>query len=266
MAPAEAGGILDVRLFGRVAVRTTAAWRDEWPRPAARRLVALLVLSPTRSLPREVVADRLFCHLPADRALRNVSRAMSLARTLVGPGILLGDSATVWIAESAAVRTDLARDTEQAHRALITPPAPETWADLRAVLARADQLLSEDLYEDWAQDARRAHETLTREAGLALARSSGLGTDWSRVLAHDPCHAEAWSAVLTAAAARGLVELDVASAECRLVHAQELQSAPPPALRGLAASLRRAPGRTVSPGGLGGGPRQVPDRARRGHP
>ncbi|USQ76084.1 AAA family ATPase [Ornithinimicrobium cryptoxanthini] len=241
MASAKADGTLDVRLIGRVAVRTMAGWRDEWPRPASRRLVALLVLSPTRSAPREVVADRLFGHLPADRALRNVSKALSLARSVVGPGIFLGDSATLWIAESVEVRTDLAQDTEQAHRALVSPPPPEGWADLRALLARADQLLSEDLYEDWAQDVRRDHEALTREAALALAHSSGLGTDWGRVLTHDPCDVEAWSAVLTAAAGRGPAELDAAYAECRLVHAQGLQGPPPAALRRLTEGLRQVP-------------------------
>ncbi|RIK14197.1 MAG: hypothetical protein DCC50_11610, partial [Acidobacteria bacterium] len=158
MAPAAAGGTLDVRLIGRVAVRTTAGWRDDWPRPAARRLVALLVLSPTRSVPREVVADRLFGHLPADRALRNVSKALSQARTVVGPGVLHGDVATVWIAGTVEVRTDLDLDAGLARRALDAPPPPEDWAGLRSALTRADQLLSEDLYEDWAQDARRDHE------------------------------------------------------------------------------------------------------------
>lgn len=233
MAPAAAGGTLDVRLIGRVAVRTTAGWRDDWPRPAARRLVALLVLSPTRSVPREVVADRLFGHLPADRALRNVSKALSQARTVVGPGVLHGDAATVWIAGTVEVRTDLDRDADLARRALDAPPPPEDWAGLRSALTRADQLLSEDLYEDWAQDARRDHEALVREAALTLARASGLGPDWSRVLGRDPCHVEAWSAVLTAAAERGRAELDTAFAECRLVHVQETQGPPAPALRRL---------------------------------
>lgn len=234
MARGEAGGVLDVRLLGRVAVRTAAGWRDDWPRPAARRLVALLALSPARSAPREVIGDRLFGHLPTDRALRNVSKALSQARTVVGPGVLLGDSVTVWIAGTVEVRTDLARDTELAQRALDSPPPSAVWPELRAVLARADQLLSEDLYEDWAQEERRAHRVLARETALALARSSGREADWSRVLADDPCDAEAWEAVLTAAAAGGPVELDTAWAECRLVHAQELRRPPPPPLRRLA--------------------------------
>lgn len=208
MAPPGAGGTLEVRLIGKVAVRTTAGWRDDWPRPAARRLMALLALSPTRSLPREVVADRLFGHLPADRGLRNVSKALSQARTVVGPGVLQGDSTSVWISRTTTVLTDLAGDADLAQQAVTRPPPPQDWADLRACLARADHLLSEDLYEDWAQQSRREHEAATREAALALARTSRSLADWGRVLADDPCHVEAWSALLTAAAARGQGELE----------------------------------------------------------
>ncbi|WP_134773348.1 ATP-binding protein [Ornithinimicrobium flavum] len=242
MAPAGAGRTLEVRLVGRVAVRTTAGWRDDWPRPAARRLVALLALSPTRSVPREVVADRLFGHLPPERGLRNVSKALSQARVVLGPGLLEGDSATVWITGSVQVRTDLDSDVALAERVLDGRAGPVEWADLRAVLARADQLLSEDLYEDWAQEPRRRHEALISEAALALARGSGLASDWGRVLTLEPCHVEAWSEVLDAAAARGASELGIAWEECRLVHAQELQRPPPPELRRLADRLRSGPG------------------------
>lgn len=242
MAPAQAGGALDVRLMGRVAVRTTAGWRDDWPRPAARRLVALLALSPTRSQAREVLADRLFGHLPADRALRNVSKALSMARNVLGPGLLLADSATVWIADGVEVRTDLAQDAHEANRALVSTPPPESWPQLRSLLARADQLLAEDLYEDWAQEARRDHEALARGTALVLARSSGVAADWARVLMRDPCDVEAWSAVLTAAAGRSPAELDSAWSECRLVHAQESQAPPPPRLRQLVNGLGDARG------------------------
>lgn len=241
MAPVAAARSLDVRLFGRVAVRAATGWRDDWPRPAARRLLSLLALSPTRSVPREVMADRLFGHLPPDRALRNVSKALSQARTVLGPGLVRADASTVWIADAVEVRTDLARDSQVLHRALEAPPSPQDWAALRASLARAHQLLAEDLYEDWAQDVRHAHESLAREAGIALARSSGAGTDWARVLSHDPCHAEAWSAVLLAAADRGPAELDTAYAECRLVHSREAQALPSPELHQLVAGLRHTP-------------------------
>lgn len=238
MAPTAAGGTLDVRLIGRVAVRTTQEWRDDWPRPAARRLVALLALSPTRSVPREVVADRLFGHLPPDRALRNVSKALSQARTVLGSRVIQADAATVWIPESVRVRTDLSGDVERLQRGLADPP-PEDWSDLRTCLARAGELLSEDLYEDWAQEPRRSHETLARQAATALARASGVGSDWGRVLAIDPCDVDAWSAVLRAAADQGPTELDSAYAECRVVHSRELGLPPGDELRGLVSQLRK---------------------------
>ena len=251
MAPAEAGGTLEVRLVGRVAVRVADGWRDDWPRPAARRLVALLALSATRSVPREVVADRLFGHLPPDRALRNVSKALSQARTVLGPGVLEADAAGVWVADPVQVRTDVAVDADRLRHAVADPPPPGDWPDLRTRLARADQLLAEDLYEDWAQESRQSHERLALEAGTALARASGAGSDWSWVLSREPCDTEAWAAVLSAAADRGPEELDTAYAECRLVHSRELGARPADALRQLVSRLRegqpthRAPDATV---------------------
>lgn len=185
------------------------------------------------------MADRLFGQLAPDRAARNVSRALSLARTVVPAGWLHADAATLWLDPPRPLRLDLDDAIRLLEAAVDAPPGPADWTRIRSALLLSDQLVIEDMYEEWAQEPRRTLAALARQAAVALARASQLEVDWSRVVTHDPGSVEAWEALLTAAAARGRAELAATYAECRVLHDRELGGAPDPALRELVERHRR---------------------------
>ena len=237
--------VLRLRVMGRLAVDLGEGWLDSWPRPAARRLVALLALTPTRSLGREVVADRLFGHLPADRALRNVSKALSQARSVVGPDVIEADNANLWFRDDLTVVPDLDETLVLLRETADTGPTADMWPPLRAALDRCDLLLIDDVYEEWAQEHLLLLSGPALEAALALARASGEAADWIRVTRRDSLSEEGWLALLADRAHRhdrqGVAQV---IARCRSAYAD--YGLEPPADIVDAYSTARAPTATES--------------------
>ncbi|MGH8916557.1 MAG: AAA family ATPase [Acidimicrobiia bacterium] len=203
--------------------------------------MALLVLAPQRLVGREVLIDHLFAHLPVDRAMRNVSKALSQARAVIGSHYLQADATNIWIADDVVVESDLDAASQLLREALTTPPPPELWPELRVSLATCGDLLADDVYEEWAQTPIRALDDLVRQAWLALARASNETSDWLQTALQDAACDEAWCALLSDCGHRGdRVGLNHVFSRCRRAMLDELGIEPSTQVRELYTSLRRA--------------------------
>jgi DNA-binding SARP family transcriptional activator/tetratricopeptide (TPR) repeat protein len=162
-----------------------------WPRPAARRLVTLLLLSPEHLLARDALGDRLFPHLPPDKRARALSKALSLARSVLDQddrttnaasgtttSVLAADAVNVRFADGLRVEVDLFAHEAALHAALATSAPDEREGRLRAALEERRAALVDDRYEPWAIEVADALDRLRCEALTALARTSGRVADW----------------------------------------------------------------------------------------
>src|SRR5580704_16184715 len=75
------GGVaVRVRLLGPFSVVSGGRAAGPWPRPSARRLCQLVLVSPGRRVSRDLACDELFPDLDPRAAARSVSKALSMAR------------------------------------------------------------------------------------------------------------------------------------------------------------------------------------------
>jgi DNA-binding SARP family transcriptional activator/tetratricopeptide (TPR) repeat protein len=226
-------------LLGRL--RVTVAGRPGpvvWPRPAARRLVALLLLAPEGTRPREPLAEELFPHLDPPRALRALSKALSQARAALdvpgdGPSVLTADRGSIRFADHVHVEVDL-RDHLAALRAGLADGDPRRQEHrLREALRSAGPVLVDDRYESWAIEVANEVELMQRDARIVLARTSGVPDDWQAVADADPASEEACAALVAhhlhrgqrQDAARAAARCEAALAELGLHLDRELLSA-----------------------------------------
>ena len=220
VAPAAHGGsppVIDVRLLGRFVVTGGGRSIRSWPRPSARRLCQLVLVSPGRRVSRESACESLFPSLPPDAAARSLYRVLSMARLALkelGPhatGLLCADPSQIWADPAVALAVDLDAHEDALHAALKASPGQGRDAALVQVLSTGGVPLEDELEADWAARARERVEYLRQEARLELARdrSRGVGR------AHPDEVLEAWQACLGAdptdeEAAAALVQLYVA--------------------------------------------------------
>ncbi len=198
------------QVLGRTVVRVDEhAPVTAWPRPAARRLVTLLLLCPEHLLARETLGNRLFPHLPPDKQARALSKALSLARSVLdvggrrptdpagsGPSVLSADPVNVWLTGGLRVEVDLLTH-EAALRAALADPSPVTReAALRTALEERRPALVDDRYEPWAIEVAEALDRLRCGAMLALARTSRRVTDWEAAAVADPADPAAYEGLL----------------------------------------------------------------------
>jgi len=98
-----------VRLLGPFAVTADGREAGPWPRPTARRLCQLVLVSPGRRISRDLACDELFPGQDPRSAARSVSKALSMARAalaVLGPaadGLLAADLTHIWAAPDAEV-------------------------------------------------------------------------------------------------------------------------------------------------------------------
>jgi len=230
-----------------------------WPRPSARRLCELVLVSPGRRASRDLICEELFPGLDPRAAARAVSKALSMARTTLaelGPPaahLLAADLTHIWAAR-AGVEVDAEAHGQALREALDTEPGHDRDGRLAAALAEAGQgeLLADEPYADWAMGPRERLETLRQEARLALARDRARGAGqvrpeavlaaWEACFEHDPASEEAAGALVRAYFAHGHRDLAVRAYErCRAALA-ELGLAVSPALEEVyaAAAFRAA--------------------------
>ncbi|MGO9657839.1 MAG: hypothetical protein ACLP7F_05685, partial [Acidimicrobiales bacterium] len=89
--------------LGGARTRTPTAI-GPWPRPSAKRLCELVFVSPGHRVGREQACEALFHGLGATAAARALSKALSMARSVLGglghpgPELLQADLNHIWAA------------------------------------------------------------------------------------------------------------------------------------------------------------------------
>ena len=228
---APASQTVRVRLLGEFAIAAGERSAGPWPRPSARRLCALLLVSPGHRVSRDLACEELFPRLEPRAAARSLSKALSMARAALGElgepaAALLGaDLMHLWLAPGIAVDADV--QTAGLRAALAMAPGQERDQAIGAALADDGELLPGEPYADWADRARDRLNSLRQEARLALARDRAKGAGrsgpdevaaaWLACLDHDPACEEAAAALIRGFLATGRPEQAVRVFErCRV--------------------------------------------------
>jgi DNA-binding SARP family transcriptional activator len=175
-------GPVKAQLLGPFSVRQGELVAGPWPRPSARRLCQLTLVSPSRRIGRVVACEQLFPKLGALGAGEALSKAISMARSALaalgdlGPGLLKADRALIWF--DGALDVDLEAHTQALRRAIALSPGPLRDQALVAALDEKGTLLEDEPYAEWAVGPREDLGDLRQEARLSLARDRARGIGW----------------------------------------------------------------------------------------
>ena len=215
------GQAVQVTLLGRFGVAAHGRMVSEWPRPSARRLCQLVLVSPGRRVSRDLACEELFPRLEPRAAARALSKALSMARSALaelgpdGAALLSADLLHIWASPDVVVDAESRSDALRAGLAM--SPGQLRDDSLACALADDGELLTDEPYAEWAIRARERYEALCQEARLALARDRSMGAGragrddvlaaWRSCLDHDPACEEAAGALIRAYLAQGRPEL-----------------------------------------------------------
>ena len=210
-----------IRLLGEFAIASGGRAATAWPRPSARRLCELVLVSPGRRISRDLACDELFPRLEPRTAARSLSKALSMARGALaglgepGAALLAADLGHIWVAGS--VEVDAETHAAALRAGLAMAPGKDRDETLAAALAEDGELLAGEPYADWAAGPRERLDALRQEARLALARDRAMGSGrsgrddvlaaWQSCLDHDPACEEAAGALVRGYFAQGRPEL-----------------------------------------------------------
>ena len=213
--------VVRIRLLGEFAIASGGRAATAWPRPSARRLCELVLVSPGRRISRDLACDELFPRLEPRTAARSLSKALSMARGALaglgepGAALLAADLGHIWVAGS--VEVDAETHAAALRAGLAMAPGKDRDETLAAALAEDGELLADEPYADWAAGPRERLDTLRQEARLALARDRAMGSGrsgrddvlaaWQSCLDHDPACEEAAGALVRGYFAQGRPEL-----------------------------------------------------------
>ncbi len=271
--------VLEVRLLGRFVVVARSRSTGRWPRPSARRLCQLVLISPGRRLSRDAACEALFPSLGPEAAAHGLSKAQSMARSVLGQlgpegaRFLCADRGQIWAARDVALEVDLDVHEEALRAALSAPPGTGRDSALADALASGGTPLEDEPQAEWAVRVRERLEYLRHEARLELARdrSRGVGRArpeevvlaWQACLEADSTDEEAASALMRLYSAQGRRPQALAVYEsCRLALAK-LGFGTSPALESLRASAEGAeplPGHASPPEADAGAVRPLQER------
>ena len=170
--------VVRIRLLGEFAIASGGRAATAWPRPSARRLCQLVLVSPGRRISRDLACDELFPRLEPRTAARSLSKALSMARGALaglgepGAALLAADLGHIWVAGS--VEVDAETHAAALRAGLAMAPGKDRDETLAAALAEDGELLADEPYADWAAGPRERLDALRQEARLALARDRAM--------------------------------------------------------------------------------------------
>ncbi len=210
---------LQVTLLDRFAVASGGRVVSDWPRPPARRLCELVLVSPGYRVSKELAYEKLFPNLTPPRARKALCRALSLARGSLSRlgaqacGLLRADRTYIWADSRLFQETDFVVNVRALERALEAEPGSERDDLLALALKPTGTLLADEPFAPWTERPRERLDWLRQEARLALARdrAHGYGRSeprlvtraWEDCLAHDATCEEAASALMQIYATQG---------------------------------------------------------------
>src|ERR1700750_1960996 len=143
-----------VRLLGPFSVVSGGRAAGPWPRPSARRLCQLVLVSPGRRGSRDLVCEELFAALDPRAPARSVSKALSMARAALSnlgePATTLLEADLTHIWANPAVEGDAAKHEQALRAARAKSPGHERDDLLATALAEDGELLADEPYADWA--------------------------------------------------------------------------------------------------------------------
>ena len=229
---AELGGTVFITLLGRFAIAVDGRIAGPWPRPTARRLCELVLVSPERRISREAVCEALFPNLGPEAAGNALSKALTMARTVLSDlggaaaSLVRADRSYIWASSGPEVVSDLEPNEEALQAALHLGPGVARDQALASALEQRGVLLEDEPYAEWALRRREHLEWARQEARLELARDRTRGHGrsspeavieaWEDCLASDPTSEEAASALMRVYMAQGRRQLASATFErCR---------------------------------------------------
>ena len=211
--------VVEVKLLGRSTVTLGGRSVGPWPRPSARRLCQVLLVSPGRRVSRVSACEALFPSLSPEAAARQLYRVQSMARQALrelGPQasrLLCADPSQIWADPSVVLAVDLDAHEEALRAALRASPGNGRDAALVGALATRGVPLEDEPEAEWAATVRERVEYLRQEARLELARDRlrGVGRAhpedvaqaWQDCFAADPSDEEAASALMRLYVAQG---------------------------------------------------------------
>jgi DNA-binding SARP family transcriptional activator len=223
--------LVQVKVLGQFSISVGANTVGPWPRPTAKRLCELVLLSPGRTVRRDVACEVLFPELGRNGA-RALSKALSMARAALsrlgerGASLLQADLVNIWASPDVTVSVDAERQEAALKAALDIGPGQLRDDSLVKSLSEVGALLADEPYADWALRAREQLEALRQDARLALARDRcrGFGRAdqvsalqaWETCFAEDPTCEEAATALVLAYSRQGRRSMAAAAYEgCR---------------------------------------------------
>src|ERR1700682_2065335 len=159
---------LRARLLGPFRVEVGERVISRWERPSARRLVQYLLLANAHTTSRDQLMEALCPDLDRGRAANAVARALSMARSALGEGVL--ESSRSFVRLAVPVEADL--DIAMAALERATLAGPSRRASLEDALALEGELLPDEPWAEWAEAARTRLADLRRAARVELARAT----------------------------------------------------------------------------------------------
>jgi DNA-binding SARP family transcriptional activator len=175
-------GRLDVWCLGtfRVAVDGRAIDRGAWTSRKAKHLVKLLALQPAHQLHREQILEILWPNLGLASADNQLHKAVHGARRALEPGLVRGADSRFIVSPGRLVRLEApgtlwidADEFERLASAVLRENDVEAGETARALYR--DDLLPEDLYEEWTASRREHLRMVRRQALVLLAEAYRVG-------------------------------------------------------------------------------------------
>ena len=146
---------VEVRALGQFSISVEGRSVGPWPRPTAKRLCQLVLLSPGRSITRDLGCEELFPKLAPGVAVRALSKALSMARQALShlgepaASMLEADAANIWAKGEVPVSIDVEHHEAALKEALDIGPGQRRDDQLMAALAEQGVFLADEPYLDW---------------------------------------------------------------------------------------------------------------------